>query len=263
MFGVELLRSLHRPRTYVLGVLLAAVAVLPVVVLVLTSGGGGPPFFQLIRQTGLSAPLAAIVAIQPVILPLGVSLLAGETVAGEAAAGTLRYLLVRPVGRTALVVQKYLAVMTVLALAVLWVIVVSLIAGGIAFGMRSLPTLSGSTLGVGTGLLRIAGSGAYVVLELAGLVAVGVFASVWTESPIGAGAITLVVSIASQILDALSSLNAIHPYLLTHDWLAFSDLLRSPVAWGGIEHGLWVTAVYVLVFLGGAVAAFRSRDVTA
>jgi hypothetical protein len=51
------------------------------------------------------------------------------------------------VARARLVLVKYGAVMAQVGLAVLWVAVVGLIAGTVAFGMGELPTLSGTTLG--------------------------------------------------------------------------------------------------------------------
>jgi ABC-2 type transport system permease protein len=90
----------------------------------------------------------------------------------------------------------------------------------------------------------------------------GVFFSTLTDSAVGAAGATMFVAIVSQILDGLSILHAIHPYLLSHDWLAFSDLFRSPVLWTGMIHGLVRTAIYTAVFLGLAVWRFRRRDVT-
>src|SRR6266496_2711119 len=117
MFLVEVGKSLHRVRTWVFATGLAGLAVLPVIVL-----------------------------IQPFFLPLGTSILSGEAVASEAAGGTLRYLVVRPVGRVRLIVSKYLAVMAQVAAAIVWVMAVGLVAGAIAFGYGPLPTLSGPTL---------------------------------------------------------------------------------------------------------------------
>ena len=54
----------------------------------------------------------------------------------------------------------------------------------------------------------------------------------------------------------------LHPFLLTHHWLAFGDLLRSPVEWGGVEQGLFVAAAYAVVFWGAAWARFSAKDVT-
>src|SRR6266540_1664399 len=136
MFGVEIGKAFRRVRTYVLGGLLAAVTILPVVVFATSSAAsGGPPFFDFLRRTGLFAPLAGVALIQPFILPLGTGLLAGEGIAAEASGGTLRYLLVRPVERTRLMLTKFASVMALLALALVWVMVVGLVAGVIAFGL--------------------------------------------------------------------------------------------------------------------------------
>ena len=55
---------------------------------------------------GTLFPLAALAIVLPLFLPIAVAVIAGDSVAGEAQAGTLRYLLVRPVGRTRLLVAK-------------------------------------------------------------------------------------------------------------------------------------------------------------
>ena len=262
MFLVEMAKAVHRLRTYVLGALLAAVGVLPVIILATgDSGSGGPPFFDLIPRNGLFASLTALAIVQPFILPLGAGLLAGESLAGEATAGSLRYLLVRPVGRIHLVVAKYGAVMALLALAVIWVLVIGMVSGGIAYGYGPLPTLSGATLSGGAAALRIVAAAGYVVVGVAGVTAVGMFASTITDSAPGATVATVAFVIISQILDAIPALRGIRPYLLTHDWLAFVDLFRSPVAWDGMRHGLMVVGAYTAVFLGGSLAVFTRKDV--
>ena len=54
--------------------------------------------------------IAALAIVLPLFLPIAVAVWRGDAVAGEAQAGTLRYLLVRPVGRTRLLVAKLVAV---------------------------------------------------------------------------------------------------------------------------------------------------------
>lgn len=262
MFRVEMAKAFRRPRTYVLGALLTGVAVLPAIVLATSPAAEGPPFFDLVRRNGLFAALAAVALIQPFILPLGAGLLSGESIAAEASGGTLRYLLVRPVGRYRLVLAKYGSVMALLAVSVAWVMLVGVVAGGMAFGYGPLPTLSGPTLGVGSAASRIALSAGYVVAAVAGLAAIGLFISTLTDSAPGAAIATVAIGVISQILDSISAVRVIHPYLLTHDWLAFADLFRSPVAWDGMRHGLVVFFVYVLLFMGGALAWFGRKDVT-
>lgn len=262
MFLVEIGKSLHRLRTWVFATGLAALAVLPVVVLATgDSGSGGPLFFDLIRRNGLFAALTVVALVQPFFLPLGTSILSGEAVAAEASGGTLRYLVVRPVGRVRLIVFKYLAVMAQVAAAIVWVMVVGLIAGAVAFGFGPLPTLSGTTLSVGQGVLRILAAGAYVVCGMAGLAAVGMFVSTLTSSGVGAAGATMSIAIASQIVDNLPAIRWIHPYLISHGWFAFADLFRSPIEWGSMLHGLALDVAYLALFLGAAIAVFSRKDV--
>jgi len=67
---------------------------------------------------------------------------------------------------------------------------------------------------------------------------------------------------ASFIIDSIPQVAVIHPYLITHDWAAFADLFRDPVAWTGIVHGLWLALAYTVIFLLAAWARFSSKDVT-
>jgi ABC-2 type transport system permease protein len=262
MFGVEIAKAFHRLRTYVLGSLLAAVSVLPVIILVTSpTATGGPAFFDFVRRTGLFAPITAVALIQPFILPLGSGLLSGEAIASEATAGTLRALLVRPVGRSRLILVKYASVMALLGIAILWVLLVGGVAGVAAFGLKPMPTLSGATLEIGSALIRILFAAVYVLASVAGLAAIGLFISTTTDSAPGATVATVAIVIISQILDALSALRAIHPYLLTHDWLAFVDLFRTPVTWDGMVHGFVVFAAYSVIFVGAALAVFNRKDV--
>jgi ABC-2 type transport system permease protein len=262
MFGVEIAKAWHRPRTWVFAAGMSVLAALPVIVLAGLHGTGqGAAFFEATKHSGLFAAVAALWLIQPFFLPLGTSLLSGESIAAEASNGTLRYLLVRPVTRSRLVLQKYLAVMAQVAIAVALVIAVGLVSGVIAFGFGPMPTLSGATIGAAGGVLRILAAGCYVVLGVAGLAAIGVFISTLTDAGMGAAAATLAIGIASQVLDSLSTLEAVHPYLPTHGWLAFADLFRSPVAWGAMSRGAVLYLAYALVFLTAALFAFGRRDV--
>jgi ABC-2 type transport system permease protein len=94
-----------------LGVL-AAVPVILAVSVRLSSGsqGGGPDFIIGITGNGLFVAFAALALELPLFLPLAVSAISGDSVAGEANLGTLRYLLAIPAGRTRLLVIKYAAI---------------------------------------------------------------------------------------------------------------------------------------------------------
>jgi ABC-2 type transport system permease protein len=70
------------------------------------------------------------------------------------------------------------------------------------------------------------------------------------------------VAIMSQIFDHLDSMSAIHPYLISHHWLDFVDLFRSPIPWSNMAQGLVSFAIYTVLFLGAAVALMVRKDVS-
>ena len=265
MFRVEWMRAVRRVRSYVLAGGLAALVLLLVISVKMTgtSGGpGAPAFLSQVLDNGLFVPLAAIAILQPFFLPLGAGLLSGDSVAGEASAGTLRYLLVRPVGRVRLILVKYGFVMFSMAFGLGLVMVVGTVAGGIAFGFGDFPSLSGTTLSTPEVVVRMVLMAGYVLAGVAGIAAIGMFVSAIVDSPTGAAVAPVAVAIVSQILDHMSSLEPIHPFLISHRWLAFVDLFRSPVPREDMALGLLTFAVYTVVFLGGAVALFLRRDVS-
>ena len=70
----------------------------------------------------------------PLFLPMAVAVISGDTVAGEANVGTLRYLLATPVRRSRLLSVKYLALLISTAFAVLLIAVVGVVLGLVLFG---------------------------------------------------------------------------------------------------------------------------------
>jgi ABC-2 type transport system permease protein len=96
----------------------------------------------------------------------------------------------------------------------------------------------------------------------ASLGAVGLFVSSLTEQPIGATIAVVLFSTASFILDSIPQVSWLHPFLITHHWLAFGDLFRQPVAWGDMTAGLYLAGAYVAVFWLAAWARFAAKDVT-
>jgi ABC-2 type transport system permease protein len=257
---------LGRRRNIVLLVGLALVPVLLGTVLFLTRdsalSGQGPSFVDQVTGNGMFLVVAALFLCLPFLLPLCIGIASGDAVAGEASAGTLRYLLVVPVPRTRLLTVKAVAALTFAAAAVLAVAVTGLVVGALYFGLHDVTLLSGTTVPVGEGALRVLGIVAYVGLSLTGLVAVGLFFSTLTEVPVGAMAATVVVAIVSTVLDSLPQVSAIHPGLLTHHWFDFAEFLRVQVDWGVVADGLLVQVAWVALFGSLAWARFTTADVT-
>jgi ABC-2 type transport system permease protein len=248
---------------------LAVLAAIPIVIAVAvrianpTPGtGDGPDFIASITSNGYFVPLAALGISLPLFLPLAVAVIAGDTIAGEANVGTLRYLLAVPVHRTRLLVVKYAAIVTFAAAATVLVSVVGLLVGLALFGGGPVTLLSGTQAGIGEALLRLLAVCGYLTAGLCALGAIGLFVSTLTEQPIGAAITTVIVSMASFILDAIDELAWLHPYLPTHWWLSFGDLLRDPVYTEAVSRGLLSAGIYTVVFCTAAWARFAGRDVT-
>ena len=137
MIGVELRKLFRRPRTWGTIAVLNALPVLVAVLVQLTDlaprPGEGPPFLSAVLTNGALFPLAALAIVLPLFLPIAVAVVAGDAVAGEAQAGTLRYLLARPAGRTRLLVAKLVAVIAFVLVTVLVVAGVGYVVGTTLF----------------------------------------------------------------------------------------------------------------------------------
>jgi ABC-2 type transport system permease protein len=224
--------------------------------------GGGPDFFSSITDNGLFVALAALTIETGLFLPLAVAAISADTVAGEANLGTLRYLLTVPVRRLRLLAVKYAAIAIFAFIATLVVALTGVVVGLVFFGGGAMTTLSGTQISFADGFGRVLLATAYLACGMASLGAVGLFISTLTEQPIAATIATVIFSTSSFILDSIPQVSWLHPYLITHNWLAFGDLLRSPVAWSGIATGLYLAAAYVVVFFALAWARFAGKDIT-
>jgi ABC-2 type transport system permease protein len=270
-FSTRFLRSelwliFGRRRNWAGLVVLAAV---PLIIAVTTKiwppdagSGEGPGFFTSITSNGLFVALAALTVELPLFLPLAVAAIAGDAIAGEANLGTLRYLLAVPVHRNRLLLVKYLAVVIFAFAATLVVAGTGALSGLVLFGGGPVTLLSGTQASFGEGVLRLLAVCAYIAVGLCALGAIGLFVSTLTEQPIGATVAIVILNVVSFILDAIPQLDWLHPYLPTHWWLSFGDLLRDPIAFDGIRPGLFTAAAYIAVFLTLAWARFAGKDVS-
>lgn len=227
-----------------------------------TTPGDGPPFLSQVTGNGLFLVFTSLTVLLPFFLPLAVAVASGESVAGEASIGTLRGLLVVPVSRTRLLAVKYVASVVFALLCVAAVAVVGIVVGLVLFPRGDVTLLSGSTVSYQAALWRTLLVLGYVTAMLAGLAAIGLFVSTLTEVPIGAMAATAVLAIISEIADSIPQIGAIHPYLFSHPWMRFGDVLRSPMSWHGLERGLLTQLAYLAIFLPAAWARLRTKDVT-
>ena len=270
MIGVEIRKLVRRPRTWVSVGLLCLLPTIVAVFLALSRiaprPGEGPAFLSAVLSNGQLYPAAALGIVLPIFLPVSVAVVAGDSIAGEASTGTLRYLLARAVGRTRLLVAKLAAVVVYTLLAVVAVAVTGYVVGVRLFGTSELSyataTVSGTPLSTAELLQRTVLMVLYIGWSMLGVAAVSLFLSTFTDSSLGAALGGLAVLVGSTVLVTLDAAGGVRDWLPTRYWLAWVDLFRDPILWHDIQRGVLVQGVYIVVLLGAAWANFATRDVT-
>lgn len=259
----ELRLVLRRRRNLAMLAVLACGPLL-IGIAVRTAGGSaeGPAFLGDITENGLFLVFTSLTVALPLFLPLTVAVVSGEAIAGEAQTGTLRNLLVVPVGRTRLLVVKLLSVLVFGLVATLVVWASAVVVGLALFPRGDMLLLSGTSVGLAEGFGRALLVTLYVAAMLAGIAAIGVFVSTLTEVPMGAMAATAVITILSQIVGTVPQVRVVWPYLFTTPWFAYGDLLRSPVPGHAMVVGLLTQVAYIAVFGALAWARLTTKDVS-
>ncbi len=254
----------RRTRTIaMLGALALIPILLAIAVKVTTSGdsGRGPAFLSQITGNGLFVSLTALTVSIPLFLPLTVGVVAGDTIAGEAGLGTLRYLLVAPAGRVRLLLVKYAGAALFCFVGTLVVVVVGALIGALLFPIGPVTLLSGQQVGFADYAGRMLLLALYVTISLLGLSAIGLFISTLTSVPVGAMAATIVLSTVAQIVGSLPQLSFLAPYLFTNYWLGFADVLRSPMSFDNFQANALLQLGYVVVFGFLAWGRFSTKDI--
>jgi len=300
VIAVELVKLLRRPRTWISVLLTCALPFMVAVFITITHlvppPGQGSAFLSAVLQDGALYPAAALALVLPVFLPVAVAVVAGDSIAGEATTGTLRYLLVRPVGRTRLLVAKLISVIVYVLLVVLAVTFTAYATGVFLLGPSQAAAVGqpppGPGAGAGAGLAgqaptagqaaggavtslsgtplsllqvteRTAGAIAFITVSMLGVAAIALFLSTITDSALGSALGALAALVASEVLVTLNAATVVQPYLPTRYWLAWVDFFRQPIFWRDIQRGFGIQAVYVVVFLAAAWANFSTKDITA
>jgi ABC-2 type transport system permease protein len=225
-------------------------------------GPGGGGFLDQVSNNGLFLVFATLSLTLPVFLPMALGVVSGDAISGEAAQGTLRYLLVAPAGRVRLLAVKGFALGVFCLVSTAAVSIAALLTGLALFPTGPVTLLSGDSISMDAALVKAGWITLLVAASLLGLAAFGLFVSTLTDTPIAAMAVATGVTILCGILQAVPQLSAIQPWLYTYQWSSYADLLRDPVYLTNIEHNLLIQLGYVAVFASAAWARLTTRDVT-
>jgi ABC-2 type transport system permease protein len=264
-FRTELQKQFLRVRTYVT---FGFVMLIPLLITLAVRYGdrgqaaNGDGLFALSRGSGLVLPAAALLMMSRFLLVVVVAIFAGDAIAGEATWGNLRYLLVRPIGRSRLLGAKLATALVLMLCATLLIVATGLAAGGLAFGIHPLDVpVIGIHQSIGALLVHLGIASAYVAWHMVPIIAIALMVSTMTDNPTGAIGAGVGLSVVSQILDAIPQLGALRSVLPTH----YLDDWRLLIVQGHMDGDMWrgvlLQIPYILVFCAIAFAWFRRKDV--
>lgn len=278
LLRTEFYKAARRTRTLVIGLLLVG---LPTLIVVAINARGNRPrrggdqgegLFRLAQQSGYLVPAAVLSVMSGFLLVVIAGMFAGDSVAGDAGSGNLRYLLMRPVPRGRLLLAKAIVAGVFIWAATILVVLAGLVAGLVLFGAHtvSVPgafslsaggSLTSFELGRNVLLLRIAFATGYVAFGMTALLAMGTFFSVVTDTSAGAIGGTIGVYIVSEILDAIPQFGRLRYGFPTHYLDAWQSMFSANSYSHNMFTGLIVQVAYLVVFGAAAFWWFRRKDI--
>lgn len=275
LLQLELIKIFSRTRTYI-GFIAIAVLVGLVQLLFYSQGDAFMQMgLQALTQAGfevtgniLNGYLICFVILFFLIIhvPLLVSFVAADVVAGEAGMGTLRLLLTRPVSRTQLITSKFLAA-SVYSLALLcWLALLALLGSILIFGNGDLLIMAEAKAVLHNGndvLWRYACAFGMAALAMITVTALGVMASVLADNAIGPIVGTMSVIVLFTILSKMQFpvMEKLRWFLFTYHMEAWTKFFDNPVATHDIFLSVIILLLHIAGFLGTAVYLFNKKDI--
>lgn len=274
LLRIELYKIFRKPRTYISFATVMAITALVQVALM----ANGEEFSDFILQ-GVNAQFDLqgkvlngyfvtylILGTLLVHVPLLVALVAGDALAGEAAAGTLRLVLTKPVSRARLVLGKYLATVLYSIALLIWLAIVGLLASLAMFGTGDLIIAKSYEVVI---LLkhdimwRYLCAFGFAALAMMAVAALSVFLSVLAENAIGPIVGTMGIIIVLTIISNLDLplFQAVSPGLLTTHMLGWKGFFSDPVPYEAIGRSAAVLGAYIVGLVGATIIVFNRKDI--
>ncbi len=216
----------------------------------------------------LNGNLMAYIILQMLIVhvPLLVALVTGDLVSGEAAMGTVRLLLTKPISRTHVLFSKYLAGCAYTFIMLLWMMFLALVVGKILFGGGDLMVLNNDGLIIFREqdvLWRFACGFSLAFLSLVMIATLSLALSCFSDNSIGPIVTTMAIIILFTIISALDVpvLRKIQPYLFINHMVVWQDFFRDPLPVGKIIKSSMILVIHIIGLLSIAVYKFNKKDI--
>lgn len=270
----EFVKIAAKPRSYI-GI--GALTLIVVIILVAMKVDGQQfvslltgPFEQSLSFEGnlLNGNLMAFIILQMLIIhvPLLVALVTGDLISGEAAMGTIRLLLTKPISRTSVLFSKYIAGCAYTLVMLLWLMFMALIVGKWLFGNGDLIVVNSNGLMVFTEndvLWRFAAGFSLAFLSMVTVATLSLTFSCFSDNSVGPIVSTMAVIILFTIIGNLNvpSMSVIQPYLFTNHMVAWRDFFEDPIPWKEVAKSAFILVGHIIVLLTIAIMKFKKKDI--
>ncbi len=215
------------------------------------------------------ARLAAIPTFM-MIMPIFVSTLAGDIIAGEIQDGSLKLYLARPRSRIRLVASKMLAIFAVTLLYSLYFSLVCLLIGIIFFGLPNssqLIYMRGMGLGNSIVLMDLAGASfryllmtLYYSFSLMALASIVLFLSTIFNRMTAATVSGITLYFVCYIIERLPFAEKIAPYMLSRV-MNYPDLYILEIPLGRFTANMAALSIYIAFFMMLSMINFSMKDI--
>ena len=218
---------------------------------------------------GLTFALYSVIFSFSLLIPVFVAMTAGASIAGEARAGTLRMICVRPVSRVNIFLSKFLIVAVHIYLLMAFFIALNLLVGRY-FGWDDLELFPGPLNLVDEPgriaredalwrFLYASFSGTWALLVVA---AIAMLFSVLFESSSMAVVTTLSIYIMLYIIGRVEFFEDLRPYFFTTDMDFWRDVFKPVIPWRSFYHYGSICGAYIIGTLLVALTIFDRKDIT-
>ncbi|MBK8145926.1 MAG: ABC transporter permease subunit [Bacteroidetes bacterium] len=274
IFKNELYKTAKRPRTYIgFGVILFICLTLQAAFY--NDGKEILSFFtnqidNLFNVHGnvLNGNLICFLLLQTLIvqMPLLVALVTGDSVSGETASGTIRFLLATPASRSKIILAKWLSGLcyTLLLLGLLGFM--ALVVSKWIFGSGDLMALNSEALTIIRGddiNWRWAAAFVIAFLSLAVVASLGQMISCFIDNSITPIVSVMAIIIIFTIIGMfdLPSFDLIRPLLFTTHMISWKSLFEDPIPFSDIYFSCIVLIIHIVAFLSISIFYFNRKDI--
>jgi ABC-2 type transport system permease protein len=216
----------------------------------------------------LNGNLVCFIILQTLIIqiPLLVALVTGDLISGEAAMGTIRLLLTRPLSRTSVLFSKFFAGAVYVFILLVWLGLVSLGIGMLIFGPGDLIVLKSETITIipaDDTLWRFFAGLGIAFISLLVVASFSLLLSCYSENSIGPIISTMAVIILFTIVGSMDIplFEKVKPFLFTTHMVIWRNMFDQELDYNLICNSMLMLIGHIVLFLFIAWYSFRKKDI--